>query len=89
MVAFWFSAILGIIVVTNPVLNKVVIINQDANAATPPVPSLSSDIPTPTPITNKIAILSISAPPAFTRNNPINGTVPVISPPCIVAGQRR
>ena len=77
-----------LLVVTNPVANKVVIMNQDAIAATPPVPSLSSDIPTPTPITNKIAMLSIKAAPAFTRNKPSNCTKPVTSPPCMVEGHK-
>ena len=83
-----FSAIAGIIVVTNPVFNNVVIISHDANAATPPVPSLSLDKPTPTPITNKSAILSIKAPPALTKNKPIKGITPLISPPCIAPGHK-
>ena len=83
------SAIAGNRVVTKPVLNNVVIINHDASAARPPVPSLSSDIPTPTPITNNNAMLSINAPPAFTKKIPTNGPKPVISPPCILAGHKR
>ena len=83
------SAIDGNSVVTNPVLNSVVIISQEARAARPPVPSWSSDMPTPTPITNNSAILSIRAPPAFTRKIPIIGPIPVISPPCILAGQSK
>ena len=78
----------GIIVVTKPVFNNVVIMSHDTKAATPPVPSLSSDIPTPTPITKRIAMLSITAAPALTRNNPSNCTKPVTSPPCIVDGHK-
>ena len=52
---------------TAPVLSNVVIINHDTKAAKPAVPSLSSAIPTPTPITNNRAMLSITAPPALTR----------------------
>ena len=65
------SAIEGIITVTNFVERSVVIISHEASAAIPPVPSFLSDIPTPTPITKRIAMLSIKAPPAFTRNRPI------------------
>ena len=80
------SAIAGIKVVTTPVERRFVIINQDARAASAAVPSLSSAIPTPTPITNRIAMLSINAPPAFTRKNPIISRIPVTSPPCMVDG---
>ena len=80
-----FSAIDGINVVTTPVESRLVIISQDASAASAAVPSLSSAIPTP--MTNSHAILSIKAPPAFTRKNPISAFAPVISPPCMVAGQ--
>ena len=73
-------------VVTNPVDRSVVSISQEARAAMAPVPSFFSDIPTPTPIANRIAMLSIKAPPAFTRNRPIRFAMPEISPPCIVAG---
>lgn len=65
------SAIDGMMVVTNPVERSVVSISQDASAAIPPVPSFFSDIPTPTPIAKRIAMLSIRAPPALTRNRPI------------------
>ena len=81
------SAIAGINVVTVPTERRFVIINHDANAARPAVPSLSSAIPTPTPITKRIAMLSIKAPPAFTRKKPIISTIPVTSPPCMVDGQ--
>ena len=47
--------------------NNVVIINHDTSAARPPVPSLSSDIPTPTPIANKIPMLSMIDPPALIK----------------------
>ena len=83
------SAMDGMIVVTTPVERSVVIISQDARAAIPPVPSFFSDIPTPTPIAKRIAMLSIRAAPAFTRNRPIRFTAPEISPPCIVAGHSR
>ena len=83
------SAISGIIVVTTPVERSVVIINQEASAAIPPVPSFFSDIPTPTPIAKRIAMLSIKAPPALTKNRPIKGTTPSISPPCMVAGHNK
>ena len=76
----------GIRVVTVPTESRLVIISQDASAASADVPSWSSDIPTPTPITKRIAILSINAPPAFTRKKPSLGRKPTISPPCIVAG---
>ena len=69
-IALSFSAIAGMMVVTTPVESRVVIISQEARAARPPVPSFLSDMPTPTPITNRIAMLSIKAPPAFTRKNP-------------------
>ena len=82
-----FSAIDGINVVTTPVESRLVIISQDASAASAAVPSLSSAIPTPTPMTNSHAILSIKAPPAFTRKNPISAFAPAMSPPCMVAGQ--
>ena len=85
-VASAFFAIDGMIVVTTAVDNKFVIISHDAKAARPPVPSCFSAIPTPTPITNSNAMLSINAPPAFTRKNPIWFPIPVISPPCMVAG---
>ena len=61
------SAMDGMIVVTNPVERSVVIISHDARAAIPPVPSFFSDIPTPTPIAKRIAMLSIRAAPAFTK----------------------
>ncbi len=54
----------------------------------PAVPSVSSAIPTPTPTANKIGILSTNAPPAFTKKKPNIFAKPLISPPCIVAGQR-
>ena len=76
-------------VVTNPVDRSVVSISQEARAAMAPVPSFFSDIPTPTPIANRIAMLSIKAPPAFTRNRPIRFAAPWISPPCIVAGHNQ
>ena len=41
-------------VVTNPVDRSVVSISQEARAAMAPVPSFFSDIPTPTPIANRI-----------------------------------
>ena len=81
-----FSAITGINVVTTPVERRFVIINHDAKAARAAVPSLSSAIPTPTPITKRIAMLSIKAPPAFTRKKPIISTIPETSPPCMVDG---
>ena len=83
------SATDGIIVVTTPVERSVVIINQEASAAIPPVPSFFSDIPTPTPIANRMAMLSIKAPPAFTKNRPIKFAAPWISPPCMVAGHSK
>ena len=83
---FTSSAIEGINAVTVPTASRFVIISQDASAARPAVPSWSSAIPTPTPITNRIAILSISAPPAFTRKKPTRFRNPFISPPCIVDG---
>ena len=83
------SAMEGIMVVTNPVDRSVVSISQEARAAMAPVPSFFSDIPTPTPIANRIAMLSIKAPPAFTRNRPIRFATPWISPPCIVAGHNQ
>ena len=82
-----FSATEGINVVTVPTESRLVIISHEASAARPEVPSWSSDIPTPTPITNRIDILSINAPPAFTRKKPNLFKNPTISPPCIVAGQ--
>ena len=81
-----FSAIDGMIVVTKPVPRSVVIISHDTRAASPPVPSWSSAIPTPTPITKSSAMWSINAAPAFTKNKPKSIFAPVISPPCIVAG---
>ena len=60
----------GINVPTTPVDNNVVIINHDAKAARAAVPSLSSAIPTPTPITNNNAMLSINAAPALIKKNP-------------------
>ena len=60
------SAIEGIITVTNFVERSVVIISHEASAAIPPVPS----------ITKRIAMLSIKAPPAFTRNRPIISAAP-------------
>ena len=83
------SAMEGIMVVTNPVDRSVVSISQEARAAIAPVPSFFSDIPTPTPMANRIAMLSIKAPPAFTRNRPIRFATPEISPPCIVAGHNQ
>ena len=62
---------------TTPVDNKVVIISQEAKAARAAVPSLSSAIPTPTPITNKSAMLSINAAPALIRKNPIVYAAPL------------
>lgn len=70
------SAIDGMMVVTNPVERSVVSISQDASAAIPPVQSFFSDIPTPTPIAKRIAMLSIRAPPALTRNRPIRLAAP-------------
>lgn len=70
------SAIDGMMVVTNPVERSVVSISQDASAAIPPVPSFFSYIPTPTPIAKRIAMLSIRAPPALTRNRPIRLAAP-------------
>ena len=67
-------------------LSSVVIMSQEASAASADVPSLSSAIPTPTPTANRIAMLSISALPAFTRNIPSIGIKPAASPPCIVEG---
>ena len=52
---------------TFAVESRFVIISQEASAERAAVPSLSSAIPTPIPIANRIAILSIKAPPAFTR----------------------
>ena len=52
---------------TAPEDNTVVITNQDTRPARPAEPSLSSDIPIPTPIAKRIAMLSIRAPPAFKR----------------------
>ena len=89
MVLTSLSAIDGISVVTNPVERSVVSMSQEASAAIPPVPSFLSDIPTPTPIAKRIAMLSIKAPPAFTRNRPIRLAAPWMSPPCMVAGQSR
>ena len=80
------SAIEGMIVVTNPVERSVVIISHEARAAIPPVPSFFSDIPTPTPIAKRIAMLPIRASPAFTKNRPIRFAAPWMSPPCIAAG---
>ena len=48
--------------------NNVVIINHETRPARPAVPSLSSDIPTATPIANKIPMLSINDPPALIKN---------------------
>ena len=79
----------GMIVVTKPVERSVVSISHDARAAIPPVPSFFSDIPTPTPTAKRIAIWSISAAPAFTKNRPIRFAAPWISPPCIVAGHNQ
>ena len=70
-------------VVTVPSASKVVIISHEAKDATAPVPSLSLDIPTPTPITNSSAILSINAAPAFTKKN-LYVAVPVYSRFCFV-----
>ena len=70
-------------------LSSVVIISQEASAASAEVPSLSSAIPTPTPTAKRIAMLSISALPAFTKNIPAIGMNPAASPPCIVAGHIR
>ena len=58
-------------VATVPVARRLVIINQDTRPARPAVPSLSSAIPTATPIANSQDMLSIRAPPAFTRKNPM------------------
>ena len=74
------------IVPTTPGFSSVVIIRYETIPARPPTPSLSSDIPRPTPIANKIAMLSIKAPPAFTRRKPIVCSRPTTSPPCIVEG---
>ena len=76
MVFTSLSAMDGISVVTNPVERSVVSMSQEARAAIPPVPSFLSDIPTPTPIAKRIAMLSIKAPPAFTRNRPIRLAAP-------------
>ena len=70
------SAIDGMMVVTNPVERSVVSISQDASAEIQPVPSFFSDIPTPTPIAKRIAMLSIRAPPALTKNRPIRLAAP-------------
>ena len=88
-VLVWLSAIDGMMVETTPVERSVVIISQDARAAIPPVPSFFSDMPTPTPIANRIAMLSMRAPPAFTRNRPIRFAAPEMSPPCMVAGHSK
>ena len=83
------SAIDGMIVVTKSVDRSVVIISHEAKAAIPPVPSFFSDIPTPTPITKRMAMLSIKAPPALTKNRPIKLRTPSMSPPCMVAGHKK
>ena len=74
------------IVLTVPTASKLVIMSHDTNAANAPVPSWSSVIPTPIPIANSQAMLSMTAPPALTRKKPICCTRPTTSPPCIVDG---
>ena len=86
IIEFWFSSIDGIMDVTVSTESNVVINSHEASAETAPVPSLSFDIPTPTPITNKSAMLLINADPAFTKKKPNKFQKPDISPPCIVAG---
>ena len=66
---------------------RVVIISQDTRPARPAVPSLSSAIPTATPIAKSHDILSMRAAPALIKKKPKISTVPVISPPCITCGE--
>ena len=71
----------GMSVVTTPVLSRLVIISQETRPARADVPSLSSDRPTATPITNSHAMLSISAPPALTSRKPMLYSAPLVAAP--------
>ena len=80
------STTLGMMVETTPVLSSCWIISQEARPARAGVPSGSSAMPTATPMTNRICILSISAPPALTSRKPMICARPSTEPPCMVDG---
>ena len=64
------SASLPVIPATVPLLRRVVIMYMDTRPASAAAPSLSSAMPTATPMANSHDMLSISAPPALMRNRP-------------------
>ncbi len=59
-----------VIPATVPLLSRVVIIYMETRPDNAAAPSLSSAIPTATPMANSHDILSIKAPPALIRNKP-------------------
>ena len=64
------SASLPVIPATVPLLSRVVIMYMETSPARAAAPSLSSDMPTATPIANSHDMLSMRAPPALIRNKP-------------------
>ena len=83
------STTLGMMVETTPVLSSCWTISQDARPARAGVPSGSSAMPTATPMTNRICMLSIRAPPALTSRKPMICARPSTVPPCMVDGHRK
>ena len=71
----------GAMTLTTPVDSRFVIISQETRPARADVPSLSSDSPTATPMTNSNAIWSISAPPALTSRKPMLYSAPLVAAP--------
>ena len=75
-----------IIVATTPLLSTVVTVRNATRPARPAAPCWSFDKPIATPTANSMGSLSITALPIFTSAKPIIWTIPVTSPPCMVAG---